>query len=61
MVDVHKQWLAEFDHEQARRRGVQRRRRRQITAWAALMERLRTRRQERQPALSRLPQASQCL
>lgn len=60
MVNVHKQWLAEFDREQAMRR-VPRRQRRQITAWAALLQLIRRRRQEGQPALGRLPQASQCL
>jgi hypothetical protein len=61
MVNVHKQWLAEFDREQATRRSVPRQRRR-ITAWAALLQLVRRRRQERQPAVARrLPQASQCL
>jgi hypothetical protein len=47
MLDVHRQWLAEFDREQALRRQVPRRR------W---------RRRERQPAdARRLPEAPQCI
>jgi hypothetical protein len=62
MLDVHRQWLAEFDREQAIRRNVPRKRRRQrITGPAALLQLVHLRREKRQRAFARpLPQASQC-
>ena len=62
MLDVHRQWLQEFDRDAALKRMVigQPRRRRRLRL-AAILHLVRVRREARQPALAgRLPEAPQC-
>jgi hypothetical protein len=57
MMEVHKQWLEEFDHEAARRRQLPRRRERAESR--SLLEVLRLRR-PRPAAAPRYAHAQQC-